>query len=227
MIVLVMRTMKKFLKRVISAILFFILAIVSINGGIVFFAKNKIYKSVVDLPEKEVVLILGARVYANGKMSDIFFDRARTGLEVYKKGKAKKILVSGDHGAKYYDEVNVVKNFLLEEGVPEQDIFLDHAGFDTYDSLYRAKNIFNVSTVSISTQNFHLSRSIYIANSLGLDAVGISANKRKYLFEKNNNFREFFARIKAFLDISFKSDPKLFGEKIPISGDGKKSWDIE
>ena len=139
--------------------------------------------------------------------------------------KVSKILVSGDHGTVEYDEVNTVKAYLLENGVQPENIFLDHAGFDTYDSIYRAKEIFEVESVVIVTQEFHLPRAVYIGNSLGIETHGYIADRQPYVAAIWNSFRESLARIKAFLNVTLNSKPKYLGEPIPITGDGTLSWD--
>lgn len=188
--------------------------------------KNSIYKNVGQVPEgAEAVMVLGAKVYAGGRMSDMLKDRADTALEIYQAGKAKKILVSGDHGREEYDEVNAVKNYLLDKGVPAEDIFLDHAGFDTYDSMYRARDVFQIRSLIISTQDFHLPRAVYIAKSLGIEAYGISADKHIYGNTAAVQAREILARDKAWLDVALGSKPKFLGSAIPIAGDGRASWD--
>lgn len=178
-----------------------------------------------DLPETKVVLILGAKVYSQGSMSGMLQDRVETAIDLYQSNQVEKILVSGDHGQDNYDEVNAVKKYLLEKGVSRSDIFLDHAGFDTYDSLYRAKEIFQVRSLIISTQNFHLPRAVYIGRELGVETYGISADRHLYTNVNYNEFREIFSKVKAFLDVNLNAKPKFLGEKIPISGDSEKSWD--
>lgn len=177
------------------------------------------------VPESEAALILGSRVYTNGEMSDILKDRSIKAIELYNLGKVEKLLVSGDHGKKEYDEVNTVKNYLLANKIPAEDIFLDHAGFDTYDSLYRAKEIFQIKKLVIVTQEFHLSRAVYIGNSLGMETYGYIADRQPYIAAKWNSFRESLARVKAFLDLLLNSKPSYLGDQIPINGDGQKSWD--
>lgn len=207
------------------AVIFLFLAFFLINRRVDKKSDGKIFDSAELLPERtDAVLILGAGA-KGGVMSDILKDRTDAALEVYKQGKAEKILVSGDHGRQDYDEVNVVKDYLLKNGVQESDIFLDHAGFDTYDSLYRAKNIFGVKTLVISTQDFHLPRAVYIANALGMEAVGIRADKRPYMYTEYLQKREKIAKVKAFFDILFKSKSKYGGPEIDIQGDGRESWD--
>ena len=196
-----------------------------INLGILWAAKKHIYKEISDIPQKQVAIVLGAYVYPDGRMSDILKDRVDTGIELYKLEKVEKILISGDHGRTNYDEVNTVKKYLLENEINEKDIFLDHAGFDTYDSMYRAKNIFEVTSAIVVTQKFHLSRSIFIARSVDIDAIGMIADKQNYLGMTRYKIRESLSRIKAFLNVVLKSKPKYLGDVIPITGDGTLSWD--
>jgi vancomycin permeability regulator SanA len=187
-------------------------------------ARN-IYAKVNDLPAADAVLVLGAAVWRNGRMSDVFYDRATVALEVYRQGLVKKILVSGDHSRGDYDEVNIAKDFFLKNGVPGDDIFVDYAGFDTYDSIYRAKKIFQVDSMIISTQEFHLPRAMYLARRLGIEASGIKADLRPYNLGFYNFLRENAARAKAFWDISANAFPKFLGAPIPITGSGRASWD--
>lgn len=199
-----------------------LLILISINLMIVSFEKE--IKEIDSLKETNAGLVLGAST-KNNRISDIFKDRLDSALKLYKNKKIEKILISGDHGTEEYDEVNLAKQYLLENNVKEEDIFLDHAGFDTYDSLYRAKEVFGISEVIIVSQNFHLGRALYIAHSLGLDAQGFSSDLHKYITEDKNNIREFLARAKAFLDVNFNSLPKFLGVKIDIYGDGRQTWD--
>lgn len=170
-------------------------------------------------------IILGAGVYPNGNLSPMLKDRVDTTIELYKNNKITKILVSGDHGRKEYDEVNAIKDYLLENNVPKEDIFLDHAGFDTYDSMYRAKYIFEVSDAVIITNEFHLPRALYIADKIGIDAVGVNADKRNYPRVEFNKLREKIASIKAYLDIKIEAEPTHLGPKIPITSNSLLSWD--
>ncbi len=194
------------------------LYILKSTGGQIFYSQD-------NLSKKQVALLLGARVYSNGNLSHVMQDRAETAIEIYKLGKVSKILISGDHGTSEYDEVNTIKDYLLERGVKGEDIFTDHAGFDTYDSVYRARDIFKVSSMIIVTQKFHLPRAVYIADSLGIDSAGIVADKRDYRDKERNQIRESVARVKAFLNVSFRAKPKFLGEVISIEGDSRESWD--
>jgi len=177
-----------------------------------------------DLKESQVALVLGAGV-RNEYISDIFKDRIDSAIKLYEEGKVKKILISGDHGSKSYDEVNVAKSYLLGKNIKEEDVFLDHAGFDTYDSIYRAKEVFGVTDCIIISQKFHLARALYIAYRLNFNVQGFSADLHNYIGSERNNTREFLARIKAFYNISLESYPKFLGPKINIYGDGRQTWD--
>ena len=128
--------------------------------------------------------------------------------------------MSGDHGREDYDEVNVMKSYAVENGVPDSDVFMDHAGFSTYDSIYRAKAVFEADSIIIVTQKYHLYRALYIAERLGVNAVGVSADLDDYSGQLKRDLREIAARDKDFFSCLFKPEPKYLGEKIPVSGDG-------
>ena len=152
-------------------------------------------------------------------------DRLLTAIELYNNKAAPKILVSGDHEYKDYDEVNVMKNYLKENGIPSEDIFMDHAGLSSYDSIYRTKKIFKADKVIIVTQKYHLYRSLYIAKSIDLNAYGVSATKREYMNQTKRDIREIAARIKDFLKCLIKPEPTYLGEVIPIKGNGDRTDD--
>ena len=188
---------------------------------------NKVGSNICDKDNlsKQAALVLGAKVWNNGQMSDIFEDRVKTAIDLYNNGKVKKILISGDHGQKNYDEVNAAKDYLLNNNVKPEDIFLDHAGFDTYDSLYRAMYVFKAESLVVITQDFHLPRALYIANKLGMESCGVSADLHKYSGESAMNRREVLAKVKAWLNITFNSKPKYLGNEMPLSGSGLSTWD--
>jgi len=180
-----------------------------------------------DVPEAEALLILGANVFPDGTVSLMLHDRLTQGYELYKSGKARKIIVSGDHSRKDYDEVHAMKKFLIEKGVPPQDVFMDHAGFSTYESVYRARDIFRVKKVIIVTQRYHLPRAIYSARQLGLDAYGAAADLSNYgEVVTAYRLREAAARNKDYLLATFiKPKPTFLGEEIPVTGDGRATED--
>ncbi len=168
----------------------------------------------------DTILVLGARVWDNGQPSGILKDRINTGVDLYEAGASERLLMSGDHGQDEYDEVNAMKDFAIEQGVAPAVIFMDHAGFSTYESLYRARDIFQVKTVVIVTQKYHLYRALYIARALGLDAYGVSCDRRDYNPYILFSVREIFARCKDVLYAIFQPLPTYLGDVIPITGDG-------
>lgn len=174
-----------------------------------------------EIPEADAVLVLGAFVFPDGTVSQVLNDRLAVGYELYAKGKAPKIIVSGDHGRKDYDEVNAMKDFLRDKNVPSDDVFMDHAGFSTYESIYRARDIFQAKKIIIVTQEYHLMRAVFIARELGLEAYGVTSDKRQYLYMAQYELREIAARNKDFfLAKVLKPEPTFLGEEIPVSGDG-------
>ena len=223
-----MKIDKNFLKKCLFAfsVIFAacVLFVVALDYSVQRSGEDSIY-SAKDVPQKEVVLVLGAKVYSDGRLSDMFRDRIDTAVGLYKTEKVEKILVSGDHGTKGYDEVNAAKDYILQQGVPGADIFLDHAGFDTYDSVYRARDVFQVKSMIIVTQKYHLPRALYIADGLDADAVGVGADLRAYGGQDARDFRERFAVVKAWLDVALQSKPKYSGKPVPVSGEGFASWD--
>lgn len=189
------------------------------------FSANDIAISCTELSKDYPVgIVLGASVL-NNRASDVFADRLQTAADLYQNGQITKILVSGDHGQVDYDEVNTGKNYLLNKGIPAVDIFLDHAGFDTYDSLYRAKYIFGVDKALIITQEFHLPRALYLAEHLGINTLGCKADLREYRDIKKMKKREILARVKAWLDVYSQTSSKYKGGLYDIKGDGQKTWD--
>lgn len=182
--------------------------------------EKDLFVSVDDVPSADVAIVLGASVYG-GKPSPILEQRAAAAVELYRMKKVKKILVTGDNGALTHDEVTPVRKYLLAAGVVPEDIFLDHAGFDTYSSMYRAKEVFGASSAIIVTQDFHLPRSLYIARHLGIEAYGVDAagdgHGRDYI-------REVPASVKALWDLARHRMPKYLGERIPLSESGISTW---
>ncbi len=201
--------------------------VLTINMLIIGSSSRFIYDDQLKVPKKQAALILGAQILGKNAVSAVLADRLETGIALYRGGKVKKILVSGDHGQPNYDEVNVMRRYLLAAGIPPQDIFMDHAGFDTYDSMYRARDVFHAESVIIVTQRFHLYRAVFIARALGLDAVALDATRRQYAERTtlHNDLREILARVKAFADVLFHSQPTYLGTSIPLSGDGRMTSD--
>ena len=189
---------------ILTIIVVFLLSLQTENQG-----SSYIYQDIAKTPKAQTVMILGASVLRNKTMSDMIKDRADTAIEVYKASKAENILISGDGQAKNYNEVVVVNNYLLEQGIPKEKILLDYYGFDTYDSLYRARDIFGIKNLIISTQNFHLPRALFIAKSLGIQAYGITADRHKYKNMELNIGRELLATVKAYVDVFYSAKPAI------------------
>ncbi len=209
----------KIFRYLVTAVILLITITVVINMLIFFGSKAKVFSSIDDLSEAEVVIILGARVYGDGKLSPIFKERVDTAVVVYSNKKVKKILVSGDNGSLEYNEVAPVREYLLSLGIPSADIFLDYAGFDTYDTMYRAKNIFAIKSAIVVTQPFHIHRAVYLGNSLKINTQGMVTEEGDGTIK--NYFREFFANIKAMGDVVLKSESTYLGNTVPITGNGE------
>ena len=209
----------------IKLLIIIILLCILINLYMVLVTKNKInYIDKINEENVDCILVLGAGIRNNGP-SPMLEDRLLTAIELYKNGVAPKILVSGDHENYNYDEVNVMKNYLKDNGIPSSDIFMDHAGLSTYDSIYRAKKIFKANKVVIVTQKYHLYRSLYIAKSLNLKSIGVSATKKEYVNQRKRDIREVAARIKDFFKCIVRPEPTYLGEVISIKGNGDKTND--
>lgn len=171
------------------------------------------------------VLVLGASVRADGRPSDILADRLAVAAEIYRAGLADVVLVSGDNGQEGYDEVNAMRAYLLDAGVAPEDVFLDHAGFDTYDSVYRARAVFGVTDMIVVTQEYHLSRALYLADAMGIHAQGVSSDLQPYVKQAWFSARESLARVKAVADVLRSAKPRFEGDPVDLSGDGRATWD--
>ena len=173
----------------------------------------------IDHDDIDCIIVLGAGIRGS-RPSPMLEDRLLTSIDLYNNNVANKIIVSGDHGTKDYDEVNVMKRYLIENNILSEDVFMDHAGFSTYDSIYRAKEIFGAKKIIIVTQKYHLYRALYIAKELNLDAYGVVANRRYYYNQLKRDIREFVARIKDYIKCIIRPKSKYLGEVIPVNGDG-------
>ncbi len=202
-------------------------ALFGINGIVKGTTKDQILTSeeAAKLTDVDCILILGCGVRADGSPSDMLHDRLQRGVELFELGAAPKLLMTGDHGQNGYDEVNTMKSFAVDAGISSEHVFMDHAGFSTYESMYRAKEIFQAKKVIIVTQQYHLYRAIYIAESLGLEAYGVAADYRTYIGQRARDVREILARVKDFGTSLFKPKPTYLGDAIPIWGDGNLTND--
>lgn len=190
------------------------------------YVKNSVEDKIISVEEaakqKDVdcILVLGAGIKKDSTPSPMLNDRLLQGVELYEQKAAPKLLMSGDHGSADYDEVNVMKEFAVEAGVPTEDIFMDHAGFSTYESMYRAKDIFEADKVIIVSQEYHLYRALYVAKQLGIEAYGVAADTKEYAGQNYRDLREIVARNKDFVTAILKPEPTYLGETMPVSGDG-------
>ena len=208
---------------IIGIVVLVVIAIIAL--GINLFVKLSTKKQIIkedqysNLSDVDCIIILGAGIWGD-KPSPMLEDRLQEGIKLYQNNVSDKIIMSGDHGKKEYDEVNIMKNYVVERGIPSENIFMDHAGFSTYESIYRAKEIFQAKKIVIVTQKYHLYRALYIANRLGIEAYGVGSDPRQYVGATNREIREILARNKDFIKCIFKPKPTYLGDTIPVSGNG-------
>lgn len=177
------------------------------------------YKSMKAL-NADCIMVLGAGIVDAETPTPMLKDRLDTGILLYQHGVAPKLLLTGDNGTVTHNEIHVMLNYAKNAGVPEEDIFCDHAGFSTYDSMYRAKSIFEVDSLIVVTQTYHEYRALYIAEKLGLSAKGISSDQERYAGQPVREVREVLARIKDWGKSLIKPESTLGGEVIPLNGSG-------
>lgn len=209
--------MKLFRKLILAFALFVIIGILIIFGLEAYIQKetsNLIYSEITELPSAKTGIILGASVHADGKLSPILQDRVETAYQLYQQNKIENFLISGDHRTDDYDEVNAIKNYLLEKGVPSRDIILDHSGFDTYDSMFRAKAVFEIEDAIVITQKFHLPRSLYIAKNLDASYRGFEAAPLAYTSSETIKRREQLANFKAIWELITNQKPTTLENRI-------------
>lgn len=220
------------MKKIMKTVLCVLLIIAAVGAGAAFgisgYVKSSVKEYILDPSDTgegyDCILVLGCGVYGTTP-SHMLEDRLLRGVELYKNGVSDKLLMSGDHGRTSYDEVNVMKSFATENGVPSEDVFMDHAGFSTYESMYRARDVFKAEKILIVTQEYHLYRAVYDARALGLDAYGTVSMPRTYQGQLYRDIREVLARDKDFFYAIFKPEPKYLGETIPVQGDGNLTND--
>lgn len=214
-------------KIIFKILLRWVFIFLVVNSVIFFYYERHMYSSIDNLSgNADAVIILWASVKGN-QLSQIVQDRAEAAITVYQAKKAAKIVVSWDGDSDpehYYNEVTAINKYLINRSIPPADIFVDFYGYDTYDSLRRAKEMFGIKTLIISTQRFHLPRALLIARTLGMEAEWVIADRTIYSSAEKNSLRESFARIKAMYDIIMHSDPAITtGDKADIHGQGNTS----
>ncbi len=221
-----MKKRKLRITSMISVLLLLIFLGVGAVLGIDFFVKKSTENNIITsgeaaaVSDADCILVLGCQVNPDGSPSDMLADRLRMGVELYNLGAAPKLLMSGDHGREEYNEVETMKRYAVDSGIVSSDVFMDHAGFSTYESIYRAKEIFEADKVIIVTQKYHLYRALYIAEKLGVEAYGVASDYHAYLGQSKREVREVLARNKDFIISEIKPKPTYLGEAIPVSGNG-------
>jgi len=213
--------MKKLKKILIFSIICISLLVIAIWGLHIYIVKStnsRIYEKIAEVPSFHTVIILGASVHSDGKLSPILQDRVDTGLHLYRSGKAKRFLLSGDNRRSDYDEVNAMRNYLLDRDVPKEHIFIDPAGIDTYDSMYRSRAVFKIHDAIVVTQEFHLPRTMFIATRLGFNYYGYPAISKKYQTESSLKRREKLANFKALYEVISQQIPSGMEEVTPVTG---------
>jgi len=215
------RKLTKILKLTGIFLLLAVAAAAGINCAVILKTRDRIADAnQVKLRDADCILVLGAGVRADGSPSHMLQDRLIVGVSLYRENAAPKLLMSGDHGQEDYDEVNTMKAYAVAEGIPAEDVFMDHAGFSTYESLIRARDVFGVKRVIIVTQEYHLYRALWLADALGMEAVGVSADLRTYIGQSVRETREVLARCKDFVVGLIQPSPSYGGALIDIRGDG-------
>ena len=204
------------------------LVVATTAGNIAFKCKgtSEIEASVLEdlkAEDYQCALVLGCGVYADGTPTPMLRDRLEVGIRLYNEGVVPKLLLSGDHGQVEYNEIGCMYRYCLEAGIPEEDIFLDHAGFSTYDSMHRAKSIFCVERAIVVTQTYHEFRALYIGEAMGIKVTRVASDQQRYAGFSLREAREILARDKDFFKALFKASPYYGGEEIPITGPVDKS----
>lgn len=222
---------KKMIIKILCWLIFIGVVMTLVIVGINLYMKMTVSDNMITVEEAaakdaDCIIVLGAGVREDGYPSWMLEDRLIIGEQLYRAGASDKLLMSGDHGRVEYDEVNTMKDYVMELGVPSEDVFMDHAGFETYDSMYRAKEIFGAKKVIIVTQEYHLYRAMYIAESMGMEAYGVSSDLRDYSkMQYYRIAREWLARIKSFGKCLIGAEPTYLGEQIDLNGSGNVTND--
>jgi len=209
--------MKKLFKYLFITILVFIVVIMFMNWLIISESKQYLYDDIETISENRVGLVLGtSKYFLTGERNPYFKNRIIAATKMYESGKIKYIVLSGDNSEKYYNEPVTMKKELVKYGIPENVIYLDYAGFRTWDSVLRCNIIFGQEEFTIISQKFHNARAVFIARKNGIKAIGFNADDISISRSLRTRVREIFARIKVFIDLSVGKDPKYLGDEIII-----------
>lgn len=210
--------MKRILNIILIGLVFSLGSIFYANNLVSKTAKFKVYDKVDDIPEVKVGLLLGTSKYLSSGYENLYFKyRIQAATALYHSGKIKRIIVSGDNGSKEYDEASDMKYDLIANGIDSNHIYLDYAGFRTFDSMKRLKEIFGQKKAIIISQKFHNERAIYIGKKLDMEVYGFNANDVSQYYGLRTNLREYLARVKMLLDFVIGVEPRFLGEKVEIN----------
>ncbi len=215
------RRIRRFFSAALAVVCIAVLLCAAINVAVIRLTRDRILT-----PDEaaacgaDCILVLGAGLRPDGSPSLILSGRLELGVQVYEEGAAPKLVMSGDHGQENYNEVGTMKAFAVARGVPSEDVFMDHAGFSTYESLWRVKNVFGAQRVLIVSQTYHLYRALYIARTLGLEAWGVGASVDGIRGQPIREAREAAARVKDFFWCIAQPKPTYAGDPIPLSASG-------
>lgn len=212
-----MRRLKKFILFSVIGLILIIFAILGIEAIFKRNTQDLIYNDISALPKSETVIILGASVHADGKLSPILKDRVDTAIKLFENNKVENFLVSGDHRTDDYNEIAAMTGYLEERGIDKELIISDPAGLDTYDSMYRAGNIYNIKDAIVVTQKFHLPRTLFIASNLDLNYKGFPADQRAYQTEYRLKQREKLANIKALWEVLIHKKPQSLQARLDLT----------
>jgi len=210
--------MKKKVRLILGLCILLPLAVILLCNYIInSSAEGKTFSNLEEIPNNRVGLVLGtSKKLVGGALNPYYTFRVEAAIRLFEAGKIEYILVSGDNATIYYNEPSTIKKDLVQKGIPEEKIFLDYAGFRTLDSMVRAKVVFGLDKVTVISQKFHNERAIYLAEKKGLTAIGYNARDIDGQQGFRVQFREYFARVKVFLDLIFNTQPKFYGNPVEI-----------
>jgi len=214
-----MKKLKKFILFSVIGIVLIIFTILGIEAIFLRHTSEEIYSDISKIPPRETVIILGASVHSDGKLSPILQDRVDTAIKLYRSNKVKNFHVTGDHRTEDYNEIAAMVAYLRERGIPQNQITSDHAGLDTYDSMYRAGKLFNIENATVVTQKFHLPRALFISGQLGFNYFGFTADQRAYQTEYRLKQREKLANVKALWEVLTNKEPSTMEYRLDSSED--------
>jgi SanA protein len=195
---------------------FALLAPLVLRGWVEHRYLGRIYSQSADSPPMPAAIVFGAGYWPTGRLSDALADRMDTAVILYRTGKVNKLLLTGDNRFLDYNEPARMAEYAMTQGVPREDLVLDYAGRRTYDSCYRARAIFGVERAVLVTQAFHLPRALYTCDRLGLEAVGVVADRHRYVYRNWYRLRELFALARAWLDLNLLRPLPVLGDPIPV-----------